>query len=196
MNSVAASATRPSIAKRPFQSSASALQIPLDLLSTVWPCSSGTNDAAENTPAVTRNQPSPAPLPAWSRSPPPRAASTESAATKPTMASRPLMRSGAGPLKASASQTEGLAFLVMGLGAAGIGVGVELVLGEEEVDALVVSLVESMPGSVWALTTRVLRRGAATGERAADRLTTAKELKATMVAITQGTKRTEKLVLA
>ncbi|KAF6985347.1 hypothetical protein CFC21_003222 [Triticum aestivum] len=108
MNSVAASATRPSIAKRPFQSSASALQIPLDLLSTVWPCSSGTNDAAENTPA---------------------------------------MRSGAGPLKASVSQTEGFAFLVMGLGAAGIGVG--LVLGEEEVDALVVSLVESMPGCTY-----------------------------------------------
>ena len=98
------------------------------------------------------------------------------------------MRSGAGPLNASASQTEGLAFLVMGLGAAGIGVGDGLVLGEGEgeVDALVLSLAESMSGSVWALTTRVRRRGATTGERAADRPTTAKELKATMVAITQG----------
>jgi hypothetical protein len=37
------------------------------------------------------------------------------------MASRPLIRSGAGPLKASAPHTEGLA---LGLGAAGVGVGV------------------------------------------------------------------------
>jgi hypothetical protein len=43
---------------------------------------------------------SPDPLPACDRRPPPLDASTASAETKPTMASRPLMRSGAGPLNA------------------------------------------------------------------------------------------------
>jgi hypothetical protein len=56
------------------------------------------------------------------------------------------MRSGAGPLKASASHTEGLA---LGLGAAGVGVGLEIGLGEE-VDALAVSMLGSISG--WRYT--------------------------------------------
>jgi hypothetical protein len=47
-------------------------------------------------------------LPSCERRPSPRPASTASAVTNPTMARRPLMRSGAGPLNASASQIEGL----------------------------------------------------------------------------------------
>lgn len=175
------------MAKRPFQSSASELQKLVDLLSTLCPWSSGTSDATDSSAVVVRNQPSPAPLPACDRSPPPRAASTDSAATKPTMASRPLIRSGAGPLNASASHTDGLAF-TLGLGAAGLGLGVDGLGVGDEVDALVVSLVGSISGSVWALTTRARRRRGASAERLAERPTAAalaKELKAIMVAITR-----------
>ncbi|KAF8783681.1 hypothetical protein HU200_000396 [Digitaria exilis] len=91
------------MANRPFQSSASAFMTPSPRLSAVSPLSTGTSDATDSTAAVAKNHVSPPPLPACARRPPPRDASTASAETKPTMASRPLIRSGAGPLNASAS---------------------------------------------------------------------------------------------
>jgi hypothetical protein len=97
------------MAKRPFQSSASALMTPPLRPSALSPLRTGTSDATESTAAVAANQASPDPLPACERRPPPRDASTASADTKPTMARRPLIRSGAGPLNASASQSPGLA---------------------------------------------------------------------------------------
>ncbi|TVU41846.1 hypothetical protein EJB05_15401, partial [Eragrostis curvula] len=112
--SVAASATRPTMAKRPFQISASALQNPPLLASALSPCSSGTSDATDSTAAVAANQASPDPLPACERRPSPRDASTASAETKPTMARRPLIRSGAGPLNANASRSLPWSYLVLG----------------------------------------------------------------------------------
>jgi len=149
MYSVTASATSPSMAKRPFQSSASALMTPPLRASALSPLRTGTRDATESTAAVAANQASPDPLPACERRPPPRDASTASADTKPTMASRPLMRSGAGPLNASASHSPGLA--VRGVEGAGEG---------EAEDAAVVSSVVGLASSAWALTTRARRRGA------------------------------------
>jgi hypothetical protein len=115
------------MAKRPFQSSALALMTPPLRASALSPWSTGTSDATDSTAAVAANNASPDPLPACDRRPPPLDASTASADTKPTMASRPLMRSGAGPLNASASQTPGFAF--------GLGAGV--VDGEEVEDEVV-----------------------------------------------------------
>ncbi|RCV09737.1 hypothetical protein SETIT_2G053400v2 [Setaria italica] len=136
--SVKASATRPSMAKRPFQSSASALMKPPLLASALSPLRRGTSDATERTAAVAANQASPDPLPACERRPPPRDASTASADTKPTMASRPLMRSGAGPLNASASHSPGLAGFFAALGSSVVG----------------------SASSAWARTTSARRRGA------------------------------------
>jgi hypothetical protein len=92
------------MARRPFQSSASAVMNRPLLPSALSPWSRGTRDAADRTAAVYANHARPAPLPACERMPSPRVASTASADTKPTIASRPLIRSGAGPLNASASQ--------------------------------------------------------------------------------------------
>uniref|UniRef100_K3ZW20 Uncharacterized protein n=1 Tax=Setaria italica TaxID=4555 RepID=K3ZW20_SETIT len=157
--SVKASATSPSMAKRPFQSSASALMTPPLLASALSPFRRGTSDATESTAAVAANQASPDPLPACERRPPPRDASTASADTKPTMASRPLMRSGAGPLNASASHSPGLAGFFAALGF-GVGVAADGVEAEEE-DAGLVSSVVGSASSAWALTTcRARRRGA------------------------------------
>uniref|UniRef100_A0A0E0GY93 F-box domain-containing protein n=1 Tax=Oryza nivara TaxID=4536 RepID=A0A0E0GY93_ORYNI len=78
----------------------------------------------------------------WSS--PPRDASTASADTNPTIASRPLIGSGAGPLKASTSHSPVLAAdFALGTAAAGLGVGVG-------VDDVVVSS--------WALTTNATAR--------------------------------------
>ncbi|KAF8732133.1 hypothetical protein HU200_000391 [Digitaria exilis] len=145
--SVKASATSPSMANRPFQSSASAFMTPSPRLSAVSPLSTGTSDATDSTAAVAKNHVSPAPLPACARRPPPRDASTASAETKPTMASRPLIRSGAGPLNASASHSPG--DFAAAFGFAGVG---------------------AFSGP-WALTTSARRRGASAdaGTRMAER---------------------------
>nr|ACR36257.1 unknown [Zea mays] len=148
--SVKASATRPSMAKRPFQSSALALMTAPLLASALSPLSSGTSEATDSTAAVAANQASPDPLPACERRPPPRDASTASADTKPTMASRPLMRSGAGPLNASASHSPGLAAAA----ALDFGAGV--------VAAAAASFGSASASSLWALTVtaKARRRGA------------------------------------
>jgi hypothetical protein len=67
-----------------------------------------------------------------------------------------LMRSGAGPLNASASHSPGLAALGFGVGVAGAADGV---LGGAEEDAALVSSLGSV-SPAWALTTRARRRGA------------------------------------
>ncbi|PUZ68632.1 hypothetical protein GQ55_2G043900 [Panicum hallii var. hallii] len=144
MYSVTASATSPSMAKRPFQSSASALMTPPLRPSALSPLRTGTSDATESTAAVAANQASPDPLPACERRPPPRDASTASADTKPTMARRP------------ASHSPGLAALGFGVGVAGAANGV---LGGAEEDAALVSSLGSV-SPAWALTTRARRRGA------------------------------------
>ena len=157
MYSVTASATSPSMAKRPFQSSASALMTPPLRPSALSPLRSGTSDATESNAAVAANQASPDPLPACERRPPPRDASTASADTKPTMASRPLMRSGAGPLNARASHSPGLA-------AAALGFAVRGVEG-----AAVVSSAAGSASSAWALTTMARRRRGASAAAAGTR---------------------------
>ena len=160
--SVKASATSPSMAKRPFQSSASALMTAPLLASALSPFSSGTSDATESTAAVAANQVSPEPLPACERRPPPRDASTASADTKPTMARRPLMRSGAGPLNASASHSPArlAAFFALGVGVVAAAAGE----GDEEVVAAVVSV--GSTSSLCALTTMTRRRGASAADDA------------------------------
>ncbi|KAF8713495.1 hypothetical protein HU200_028273 [Digitaria exilis] len=160
--SVKASATSPSMANRPFQSSASAFMTPSPRLSAVSPLSTGTSDATESTAAVAANHVSPAPLPACARSPSPRDASTASAETKPTMARRPLILSGAGPLNASASHSPG---------DFAAGVGVEVV---------------GSASSAWALTTSARRRGASedAGTRMAETPAAAAKVREPMEAIT------------
>nr|MCH1922560.1 hypothetical protein [Shewanella ferrihydritica] len=71
--------------------------------------------------------------------------------TNPTIASRPLIRSGAGPLNASTSHSPVLAAgFALGAAAAGLGVGDD--------DVAVSSFVGSTSGSAWALTTSATRR--------------------------------------
>lgn len=108
--SVKTRATSPSMANLPFQSSASELIISPDFDSTLTPLKSGTSDAREKMTAVPTNQGNP-PLASCATTLSPLANSAPIAATNPTIASRPLILSGAGPLNARTSQN-----LVLGLG--------------------------------------------------------------------------------
>ena len=130
-NSVNARATRPSIANLPFHISASEVITPPDRDSAVTPLNSGTSDAAVSTDAVATNHGSPGPSASCAASPVPLASSTPNADTNPTMASLPLILSGAGPANASTSENLVLAFA--GIAAAGVE-GEGAVAGSEDGD--------------------------------------------------------------
>jgi hypothetical protein len=76
---------------------------------------------------VAANHASPPLLVASSKSSPSRDASTASTGTNPTIASRPLIRSVAGPLNASTSHSPVLA-AGFALGAAATGLGVDVIV--------------------------------------------------------------------
>ena len=106
------------MANRPFHISASAVISPLDFDCTLTPFNSGTSDAAVSTTAVPTNHDTP-PSASWANSPLPRATSTATADTNPTIASLPLILSGAGPLKASTSVKLELTFADAGFDGGG-----------------------------------------------------------------------------
>ncbi|RZS20468.1 hypothetical protein BHM03_00052999 [Ensete ventricosum] len=91
------------MAKRPFQSSASAVITPLDLDCTLTPLNRGTKEAAESKAAVPKNHGSP-PFASWATRSSPLASSTAMADTNPIIANLPLILSGAGPLNARISE--------------------------------------------------------------------------------------------
>ena len=140
-NSVTANAASPIIAKRPFNISAEDENIALDLLCTVIPLNMGTNDATDNNPAVTKNHGTP-PLLSWLAKSCPLASSTAIADTNPTIASLPLMVSGAGPENANTSRNLVLTFL-LGTGVTGLLVGdcADEVEVEVEVEAVGMSFI-------------------------------------------------------
>jgi hypothetical protein len=101
--SVKAKATKPNMANLPFNISALSFMIPLVFDCTFSPLNKGTNEATEKSTAVPINQGTP-PFDNCTNKSSPLAASTAIAAIKPSMASRPLILSGAGPLNASTSE--------------------------------------------------------------------------------------------
>jgi len=100
--SVKANATKPNMANLPFHISASDVMTPSDLDSALTPLNSGIKDATESRILVPTNHETP-PLDIWEKRSWPLDSSTAIAATKPIMASLPLILSGAGPLNANTS---------------------------------------------------------------------------------------------
>lgn len=91
------------MANLPFQSSASEVMTAPALDSGVWPLNKGTREATESSALVKTNHGNP-PFCTCAKMSLPLANSTAMAATNPVIASRPLIRSGAGPLKANTSK--------------------------------------------------------------------------------------------
>eukprot|EP00268_Persea_americana_P062274 TRINITY_DN79786_c1_g1_i1.p2 TRINITY_DN79786_c1_g1~~TRINITY_DN79786_c1_g1_i1.p2 ORF type:complete len:102 (+),score=5.23 TRINITY_DN79786_c1_g1_i1:340-645(+) len=100
------------MANRPFHSSASDVIKPSDMDCTLTPLNKGTSDAIDSRTVVPTNHGNP-PFISWATTSSPLANSTPIADTNPTIANRPLIRSGAGPLKANTSEN---LVLTLGLG--------------------------------------------------------------------------------
>ena len=101
--SVTASATEPNMVNLPFHISASEVITPSDLDSALIPLNKGTRDAEDSRMLVARNH-GILPLAIWANTSWPVYNSTPNAATKPIIASLPLILSGTGPLNENKSE--------------------------------------------------------------------------------------------